>query len=647
MINWYKSYDEEKKDQPFKLISYTKYTPYAEDCIFTVHYFEEIKHNFFKFEQGRIELLLNNDHFCSRCQAQLLKQSLTLCTTFKTESLLCEIPILHEFALKAVQFFEAERFYYFSFWNAVINDKQFLLARLKYSYARFYRFLVELNACLLPIINDSKFESGTYKELQAFLVNTYKALILEIEHFDYLYPEFVKIIKINCEICSKLMDSIQMVISKYDAKEEVVKRKPSEAVAPEEKISKEAVDEQADITDDRGLEITEEDEESEEEAVIDKMIDIGIVKKNLRKVFHEKKLQRYQKQKQKLDQQLLNKGRREMSSLKQYFTDNLERQKSNLYYYKDLLAKHHLNNVEIKGKFHGQLIQSTETPEMQAATTSKLGIAGKTKTIFDNKEYKESPNNPNYRYERIMRMMEEKKRKNLDEYITSLSNEYLQTVKDSWINFVEPAQESASPQTKSKTKERSSGPTEISKAASKAVRTFLSFLTPETESTRPNDTTPMHAISPIDKRKSTENHGDSEVSDESVFTDEEKAHEKDKSKPSLARLGMEILKKVKMESAAKPKDETPKGDAEGGANFWFDGDEDKKKKRDQRETSKQVKVDDWITHFSFNELIRQKKFDVIPKRLGMRTTVDKKPNKYRAQGMKANADKEGAGELFV
>eukprot|EP01022_Parablepharisma_sp_SALTPOND_P035596 TRINITY_DN958_c0_g1_i1.p3 TRINITY_DN958_c0_g1~~TRINITY_DN958_c0_g1_i1.p3 ORF type:complete len:723 (-),score=106.09 TRINITY_DN958_c0_g1_i1:2285-4453(-) len=644
MINWYKSYDEETKDQAFKNVDYAKYSPYAEDCMFTVHYFEEIKHNFFKFEQGHVELPLNNDHFCSKCQAQLLKQSITLCTIFKTEALLCEIPLLRELAQRAVRFFEAERFYCFSFWNAVINDKQFLLSRLKCSYARFYWFLLELNTCLLSTMSDPKFETMTYKELQGFLVNSYKALILETEHFDYLYPDFVRIVKIIFEISTKLTDNIQLITSRYDSKEEPLKKdsenmsekgkvKESKGIIGVDKIGDKAKSKEDEEESEKASSEESSKSEEEEKAVVDKAIDIGVVKKNLRKVFHEKKLQRYQKQKQKLDQQLLNKGRREMNSLKQYFTSNLEKQPSNLYYYSELLSKHHLNSVEIKAK--------TPLAEGGEPLISAGSSTGKQRSIFDNKEYKESPNNPNYRYERIMRMMEEKKRKNLDDYINSVSTEYLESVRDTWVNFIEPQDVEETPKVLQKDE-----PPEPSKNTSYAVRNLLNLLSPDMSTTRRTDTTPIK-IPTVEKKKNVEGRdGDSEVSDESVFTDEEKMQDKDNVKSAVTLLGLKVLKKVKPDSATKAKGETAKGDSE--QNLWFDEDkEKKKKKRERKDNTQQIKVEDWVTHFTFNELIRQKKFDVIPKKPGVRMSIDKKPNKYRVVGAKSYAAKDNGGDIFV
>jgi len=700
MINWYKVYDEETKDQSFQSFDYSKYSPYDENCIFTVHYFEEIKHNFFRFEQGLAEIILNNDHFCSKCQTQLLKQSQTLCTIFKTESLLCEIPTLRELAQKAVRFFEAERFYYFSFWNAVINDKQFLLTRLKCSYARFYRFLIDLNTILLPVLNDPKLEQTTYKELQTFLVNTYKALILEIEHFDYLYPDFVKIIKIICEISAKLTDNIQLIIANYSIKDEeklprkntdlsksvLETKKPTieDTKKPKSEKSKSRSSSQSS---DSSSEISEAAKaDLVDKAAVNKMIDIGVVKKNLRKVFHEKKLQRYQKQKQKLDQQLANKGRKEMSSLKQYFNANLEKQDSNLYYFNELLNKHHLNNIDIRSKIH---ITGDVGSESRPSVLNQPSPANtKSKTIFENKEYKESPNNPNYRYERIMRMMEEKKRKNLDDYISSLSREYFQAVRDTWINFADNEEENINlPNAQNATPKEPQNPTPQNKIQEsfsaqqnenlqetikkpsmvapsttgtilRSKHTYQTFVTPILDTMKQLEFSPspipMETLEKHGREDNGYDMGDSEVSDESVFTDEEKQAERQKLKSAFSRIGLDMLKKVKMETAIKSsKHEPVKKEVETVYNFILEEeegeDEKKKKKKDtKRENIKQAqKPEDWVTHFSFNELIKQKKFGFIPKKPGVRLVIDKKPNKYRSYDPKKDLNKDDNGDIMI
>ncbi len=673
MINWYKAYDEESKDQPFKQVKYSKYSPYSEDCIFTAHYFEEIKHNFQKFELGHVELTLNNDHFCSKCQGQLLKQSQTLCTIFKTESLLCDIESLQDLAQRAVRFFEAERFYYFSFWNAVVNDKQFLLTRLKHSYMRFYRFLIELNACLMPATKDPRFESATYKELQAFLVGSYRVLLLEVEHFDYLYQDFVKIIKTTLEICTKLTENIQFIISRYDAKEGPIERLLSGDVAvskpPEfpERLatiltqSKSA--EEKPGTKQQGSDPGESGSEADsvsgsaadksKERVrpdIDKVIDMGIVKKNLRKVFHEKKLQRYQKQKQKLDQQLLNKGRREMNSLKQYFAANLERQSDNLYQYTEILAKHHLNNAEPKTGSRFHMTMASEAGKLGETRESLAGsprMPSKSKSLFENKEYRESPNNPNYRYERIVRMMEEKKRKNLDDYVNSVAVEYLQMTRASWVDLLAPPEQENAGK-KSGRKEQTKGmPRSPPGAERRAIRRPNITIQDEGENARAND------ASPTTRPKLEKKHSfgeapreGSEVSDESVFTDEESKQETDITKNAIVKLALEKYKKINMEQQNKPRREEP--GPEMPQDFWDEEGEKKKKKKREGKEDEKSKVDDWITRLNFNELIRQKKFEIIPKKTGMRAAIDKKPNKYRdLAGNKQDVSRDGNSDFAI
>jgi hypothetical protein len=46
---------------------------------------------------------------------------------------------------------------------------------------------------------------STFTELQAYLTKMYKILILEIEHFDYIYPELVDNIKLIYKATYKLL----------------------------------------------------------------------------------------------------------------------------------------------------------------------------------------------------------------------------------------------------------------------------------------------------------------------------------------------------------------------------------------------------------------------------------------------------------
>eukprot|EP00826_Nyctotherus_ovalis_P050577 TRINITY_DN6214_c0_g2_i1.p1 TRINITY_DN6214_c0_g2~~TRINITY_DN6214_c0_g2_i1.p1 ORF type:complete len:548 (-),score=172.15 TRINITY_DN6214_c0_g2_i1:17-1570(-) len=486
MINWYKAYDEESDTKTFKELDYSKYNPYSENCIFSTHYFEEVKEHYSSFDNSASELPLSNDYLCCKCQEQLLKQSLSLRGVFRTESLLCEAAELRELAVKACNFFEAERFYYYSFWNAVTNNKQFLLDRLSSSYNRFCKFLIDLHSALIS--NSEHSDVSSFSELQLYLAKMYSVLVLEIEHFDYIYFQLVDTIKFIREISSKLLEPIPFVMSKYSEKEigEDLCISPARRVA-------------------------EVDEEKTTEKMprnlkaVDEAIDMGTVKKNLRKTFHERKVQRYQSQKQVIDRQLLNKDQREINSLRKYFIDNMDRQSSSLYCYSDILSECYL--TDDTGK-------DAKTDDLE-----------KCPSILESKEFKESPNNPNYQSERIARIMEKKKLKELDEYILSVSNEYMESIKDALIYFQDPQDEG------SLTRERRSPSLNASREPVDFTKLILSGDSGKKR-------LPAGNASRTDKAKPA----GEEVSDESVFTDEEIAQERENGKVFVNLVGVAMLK---------------------------------------------------------------------------------------------------------
>ena len=140
MINWYLKYDSETVDLEFDLIDYSNYNPMSEKDTFSSHYFQEIIEDFQKFECGNEQITLSNDQYCSKCQAHLIKQSNVLMSIFKTETILCDLRNVRNLSKKAVHYLEAERFYYYCFWNAVSNDKSYLIQRLHNSFKRFLNF---------------------------------------------------------------------------------------------------------------------------------------------------------------------------------------------------------------------------------------------------------------------------------------------------------------------------------------------------------------------------------------------------------------------------------------------------------------------------------------------------------------------------
>lgn len=647
MINWYKAYDDETKGKSFTEIDYSKYSPYTENSIFTLRYFDEIKRNFFKFEQGCLDLNLNNDHFCTKCQVQLLKQSTTLCGIFKTDSLLSEEKSFQDLAKKAVKFFEAERFYYFSFWNAVVNDKQFLLDRLRFSFLRFYKFLIELNKCFTESNSTSASEGNSdYKELQTFLIKSYKVLIMDIEHFEYLYQNFVKLIKSILDICNKLTQNIQFIINNYDSATDsgvkiaanpveigeidmmsILKSLPQlqQGTEPNEKDKSQESNEKSENSQ------ASDEKEEKSDTEFEKVCDMGIVKKNLRRVFHEKKLQRYQKQKQKLDQQLLNRERRQVNSLKDYFKSNFEMADDNLYYYNELLSKHHLNNIEDKNK-----TAPLDSIEKHGNTYETLGFDSpkaqeKQKSFLESREFKESPNNPNYRYEKIMAMAEEKKRKEMDEYINGISFDFLQTRNHSWLDSLAiPDVEKRDPRkiTSSATliKGLSNIPEENGDNRNKEATTKeKKKYNDEAEKPLYRETNIGKASAVSDKRPSQAQQKEgSEASDESVFTEEECKDE--------TAVGTLLSKKVELGDLVKSKigeeEKTRKENIVEETKQILHKDEEEKKKGEGKDSSSTSSAD-WIGKFSFKELIRQKKFEVIPKKTGVRASKDKRPAKYR------------------
>jgi len=504
-----------------------------------------------------MEFTLNNDHFCSKCQSQLLAQTSNLRDVFKTESLLCEVPEIRDFSIRAIDFFNAESFYYYSFWNAVTNNKEFLLRRLNCSYKRFYRFLIDLNAVVLK--NKDNFDMSTFTELQVYLTKMYKVLILEIEHFDYIYPELVENIKLICEIASKLLDDIPFVLEKEE--ESSYSSPKQKVITVDDEISTEKMPKKAKV-----VPVTEKKLE------VSQLIDMGAVKKNLRKVFHENKVQSYQNQKQILDQQLLNKGQQEINSLRKHFINNVERQSLGLYCYSDILSKCHLKKDSIVNK----------------------GTVNSDRGILDSKEFKESPNNPNYRNERIAKMIEEKKLKAIDEYMLSISTEYLNSVKETCINLSDSVDEVEEVKDKEDSKMK------------KEDFDFAKLIFAESNKDKVPIQQPGTILHP--KKINTSNE---EVSDESVFTNEEVSQEGERNLMNF--IGMTMLKV-----------------AEDKGKYWNNEVKEPKRKDNK------VKVEDWISHLSFNELIRQKKFDTIPKKTGVRINIDKKPGKYR----KPNDSKE-------
>lgn len=581
MINWYKLYDEESDSASFNHTDYSKYNPYSNHCIFAAPYFSEIKQNYASFDTSNStsasasvsvsELPLSSDYLCRHCQQQQLRQSVSLRGAFTTESLLSQVPELRQLAAKACHFFEAERFYYYSFWNAVTNNKQFLLDRLSSSYTRFYKFLLDLHCALVS--NAGHLDASGFCELQQYLTKMYSALALEIEHFDYIYPQLVGTVQLIRETASKLLEPVPFPLLPTDIHSEK-EVEVDVCVSPVQRA-------------------TEVDEEKTTEKMqrslkaVDEAIDMGTVKKNLRKTFHERKALRFQSQKQVVDRQLLNKGQREINSLRKYFIDNMDRQSSSLYCYSDILSECYLTD-DIEENAKADCIgKDVKTDDLE-----------KCPSILESKEFKESPNNPNYQSERAARIMEKKKLRELDEYILSVSNEYMESIKDALIYFQDPQNEG------SLAREKRSPSLDASREPIDFTKLVLSGNSGKKHS-------PTRNVSLIDKARPA----GEEVSDESVFTDEEVAQERENGK-SMNFVGMAMLK---MAGAVGEKGEREES-------FWLgEGKEQKKRK----ESEPQVKLEDWVSHLSFNELIRQKKFDVIPKKAGVRINIDKKPGKYR------------------
>ena len=227
MINWYMKYDQETVGQLFNSVPYWKYCPSYNDNIFKNNYFNTIIQEFEKYEDGEIPVHpYFNDYFCCKCQFYLQKLTTCLPLIFHTEYLVGTQDSFREFCRQSSYYLESEKFYAFSFWNTVKDDKPYILTRLHYSFKRLLEFLLELNSHFISanLLNPTNIpaheimDEDSQGDLQFYIAKVLKGLLIEVETYEYIHSSHMILLHTLYEISTKLGQGVGTIMSRYKEK---------------------------------------------------------------------------------------------------------------------------------------------------------------------------------------------------------------------------------------------------------------------------------------------------------------------------------------------------------------------------------------------------------------------------------------------